>query len=185
MDNRVIVFILLAFLVVMTGCQKPAEEAGTKKVEKYGVLKTLPVDDMNGVISVSMIKQDRDISYDGRGSFRITADEPTTVNLYEVHDIDVEDARLLYQAKVRSKDLQGTAYIEMWVHLPGKGEYFTSNVHFPARGSTNWMSMEAPFFLKKGQNPDYVKLNLVIKGKGTVWIDDIKLAAAPLPATFK
>jgi hypothetical protein len=183
--RSLIIFILFLLLTVTTGCQRPPEDTADKKVEKYGVLKTLPVDDMNGVIAVSMVRIDAETSYDGKGSFTITVEEPTTVNLYEVHDIDVEDARLLYQAKVRSRDLQGIAYIEMWVHLPDKGEYFTSNVHFPARGTTNWMSMEAPFFLKKGQNPDYVKLNLVIKGTGTVWIDDIKLAAAPLPESFK
>jgi hypothetical protein len=35
-------------------------------------------------------------------------------------------------------------------------------------------------FLKKGQNPDNVKLNLVIDGKGIAWIDDIWLLKAPL-----
>jgi len=34
--------------------------------------------------------------------------------------------------------------------------------------------------LKKGQKPELVKLNLVITGKGTVWIDDIKLIRGPL-----
>lgn len=38
-----------------------------------------------------------------------------------------------------------------------------------------------PFFLQKGENPDNVKLNLVIEGKGTVWIDDIHLYKGPLP----
>ncbi len=47
-------------------------------------------------------------------------------------------------------------------------------------GTTNWTTMETPFFLKKGENPDNIKLNLVIKGKGTVWIDDIRLLKAPL-----
>jgi len=35
-------------------------------------------------------------------------------------------------------------------------------------------------FFKKGENPDNVTLNLVINGKGTVWIDDIHLIKAPL-----
>jgi len=29
---------------------------------------------------------------------------------------------------------------------------------------------------KKGENPDNVKLNLVINGKGTAWIDNIRLS---------
>jgi hypothetical protein len=39
---------------------------------------------------------------------------------------------------------------------------------------------ETPFFLKKGENPDNVKINLVVNGKGSVWIDDIRLVKAPL-----
>jgi len=33
---------------------------------------------------------------------------------------------------------------------------------------------------QKGQRPDKVTLNLVINGKGTVWIDDVVLSKAPL-----
>jgi hypothetical protein len=38
----------------------------------------------------------------------------------------------------------------------------------------------SPKEVKKGENPDNVKLNLVINGKGTPWIDDIRLLKAPL-----
>lgn len=41
-------------------------------------------------------------------------------------------------------------------------------------------SQPSPFFLQKGENPDNVKLNLVIKGKGTAWIDDIRVMQGPL-----
>ena len=33
---------------------------------------------------------------------------------------------------------------------------------------------------KEGENPDNVKLNLVINGKGTAWIDDIRVLKGPL-----
>jgi hypothetical protein len=32
------------------------------------------------------------------------------------------------------------------------------------------------FFLQAGQNPDNVKLNILIEGSGTVWADQIVLA---------
>jgi hypothetical protein len=40
--------------------------------------------------------------------------------------------------------------------------------------------VETPFFLKRGEKPDNVKLNVVINGTGTVWIDDVKLLKGPL-----
>jgi hypothetical protein len=42
-------------------------------------------------------------------------------------------------------------------------------------GTTNWTRLEIPFFLKAGENPDNVKLNLVCEGTGTAWVDDIRL----------
>ena len=50
----------------------------------------------------------------------------------------------------------------------------------PLSGTTDWTTRETPFFLQKGENPDNVRMNLVINGKGTVWIDDIRLLMAPL-----
>ena len=44
----------------------------------------------------------------------------------------------------------------------------------PSLDSTEWTSQEIPFFLKKGENPDDIRLNLLIKGKGTVRMDDIR-----------
>jgi len=133
------------------------------------------------VITQSGIEFDREVSSDGHGSLKITVHEPATVHLFEVQDIDIENARLLYQARVRTKDVKGNVFLEMWVRIPGKGKYFTRNVHTPATGSVNWQPMEVPFFLKQGQNPDLVKLNLVISGPGTAWIDNIQLVKAPLP----
>jgi hypothetical protein len=71
----------------------------------------------------------------------------------------------------------------MWCHFPGQGEFFSRG---PARaltgltGTTDWTLVETPFVLKQGQKPDNVRLNLVITGKGTVWIDDIRLLRGPL-----
>jgi hypothetical protein len=38
-----------------------------------------------------------------------------------------------------------------------------------------------PFFLEAGQKPDLIRLNLVVNGTGTVWIDDIRLLRQPHP----
>jgi hypothetical protein len=34
---------------------------------------------------------------------------------------------------------------------------------------------ETPFILQPGQNPDLIRLNLVIDGTGVVWIDSLRL----------
>lgn len=143
-------------------------------------LKHFPIDGMEGIITRSGVEIDRDISSDGNGSLRIRAARPTVLRLFEVGDIDVENARLTYQARVRTADVEGQVYLEMWCHFPGKGEYFSRGLKTPLTGTTEWTTEETPFFLKKDENPDNVKLNLVINGKGTAWIDDIRLLKAPL-----
>ena len=50
----------------------------------------------------------------------------------------------------------------------------------PVEGTTEWVSQQTPFLLQAGQNPDNVRLNVVIEGEGTVWIDDIRLEHVPL-----
>jgi len=173
MGMRTLVFcICIVMIFVVVGCSKPSKEV----VE----LKRFPVDTMEGIITQSGVEIDKTVSSDGKGSLRIIATEPTVVRLFEVGDIDVENARLIYQAKVRTEGVEGQVYLEMWCHFPGKGEFFSRGLQTPLTGTTGWTTEETPFFLKKGENPDNVKLNLVISGKGTAWIDNIRLIKAPL-----
>ena len=162
----------LGIILVLLSCSNPSKQV----VE----LKKFPIDSMEGIITRSGVGIDRDISSDGNGSLRITSTKPTTIRLFETGDIDVENARLIYQARVRTENVEGQVYLEMWCHFPGKGEFFSRGLQTPLTGTTEWTTEETPFFLKKGENPDNVKLNLVITGKGTAWIDDIRLLKAPL-----
>jgi hypothetical protein len=143
-------------------------------------LKRFPINSIEGIITQSGVRFDREVSSDGNGSLKITATELTTIRLFEVGDIAIENARLIYQAKVRSEGVEGQVYLEMWVHISGRGEFFSRGLQTPLTGTTNWTTEETPFFLKKGEKPNYVKLNLVINGKGTAWIDDIRLLKGPL-----
>lgn len=138
-------------------------------------LKRYPLDDLEGLIRTSDVVLDAETSTDGNGSLRITADEPLVVNLFETGDLDIEDGRLDYRAQLRTEDLDGQAYLEMLCHFPGRGESFSRGLQSALSGTNNWTSQEIPFFLKAGENPDNVKLNLVVSGKGTAWIDDIHL----------
>jgi hypothetical protein len=81
---------------------------------------------------------------------------------------------------MKSEDLSGRAFLEMWCRLPGRGEFFSKGLNQAITGSSDWASYEIPFYLKKGQRPDLIKLNLVIEGRGTVSIRDVELLKAPL-----
>jgi len=173
MVMKALVFcVSVVMIFTAIGCTK----LSTEVVE----LKMFPVDSLEGIITQSGVEIDKAVSSDGSGSLKITANEPTIVRLFETGDIDVENARLIYQAKVRTEGIDGKVYLEMWCDFPGKGEFFSRGLQTPLTGGTNWTTEETPFFLKKGENPDNVKLNLIIDGKGTAWIDDIRLMKGPL-----
>jgi len=171
--NRIkIILCLIVLAAWLVACAKQPPEA----VE----LMVYPVDDAQGVLTESGVGMDEAITSDGGGSLRVTATEPTTFRLYETGNIDIENARLIYQAKIKTADVAGEVYLEMWCHFPGKGEFFSRALHAPVSGTVDWSTQETPFFLKKGENPDNVKLNLVVNGRGTAWIDDIRLIKGSL-----
>ena len=170
--KRFVVWGSIFLLVMVTSCQKartPPE-----------VIKSIPIENMDGVLTQSGVTFDKSTSSDGNGSLRIDTSQPVTVRLYEVRDVSVENARLTYRAHLRTQNVIGKVYLEMWCVFPGSGEAFSRALQNPLSGTINWTTMETPFFLQKGQKPELIKLNVVIDGKGTVWVDDITLTKGPL-----
>jgi hypothetical protein len=145
-----------------------------------GIIRSFPLDNLDGVIAGSNVAIDKEVTSDGRGSLRVEASNEITVPLFEVHDLQVDNARLFYQAKVRTDGVIGQVFLEMLVHMPDGGEYYSKGQNSLLSGTTYWTSQETPFILQKGERPDYIKLNLVINGRGTAWIDDVKLVKGPL-----
>ena len=118
-----------------------------------------------------LIQTDRAEKKEGRASLRITTLWPTSVCLGEVTGLEVDQARLVFKAMVKSR-MKGTAFLEMWVHLP-EGQYFSRGLNNAVKDTSDWTCLQTPFLLRKGQVAVKVTLNLVINGTGTVWIDDI------------
>jgi hypothetical protein len=169
--------ILVALLIGLAMSACASGQAPTAAVE----LKHFPLDSLEGVRATTGAGFDPKISADGKGSLRVDAKEPITVPLFEVTDVSVENATLIYQARLQSESLDGKAFLEMWVRIPGKGEFFSRRLDRPITGTMSWMTVATPFLLQAGQKPDLIRLNLVVQGKGRVWIDDVHLMSEPLP----
>lgn len=175
------IFIIMIILSLLPSWLWEARlsRAAKQRLQQRVVLKQFPINNLEGIITKSGVEFDRNVSSDAHGSLRITATGPAVVQLFEIDDIDIENATLIYQAHVRTKAVVGKVYLEMWCHFPTKEEFFSQSFETPLTGSTNWTTKTIVLFLEKGENPDNVKLNLVINGKGTVWIDDIRLLKGP------
>ncbi|HSL90265.1 MAG TPA: hypothetical protein VK870_13255 [Ignavibacteriaceae bacterium] len=156
----------LLILIIISCSKKPDDETE---------LKHFPLNNIDGVITLSGVEFDSVISSDGNGSLKIITEAPTVIQLYETGNLDVEDATITYSAKVKTENVQGQVYLEMWCVFGESGEYFSRGLDRSIAGSNDFTTLETDFFLKSGENPDNIRLNIVIAGTGTVWIDAVRL----------
>ena len=114
------------------------------------------------------------------GGWRITVEGNDSVRLFELPVKDIDSCMLTYSAEVKTEDLSGKTYIEMWCCLPDRGEFFSKGLKDIMRGNTAWKKVSVPFYLKPGEKPDLLKLNIHVEGKGAVHVRDLKVLKTPL-----
>ena len=182
----IIGYVILGFFIVPTMLWLSYDSVQIAIVETE--LKSFPLDNTDGLIALSEsvvdagvgISIDKQISSDGNGSLRIEATDITVIRMFETGNIDVENARLICRARLRTENVQGRVYISMRCYFPRGESYSTRALANPLSGTTDWTTQETSFLLKKGEKPDNIRLELIINGKGTVWVDDIRLLKGPL-----
>lgn len=140
--------------------------AQTTVVDKLGM-------DELGLIS-PRIQIDSNIKTEGIGSVKIATRWPATIFLGEVTGRDLENTKVIYRAKVKGEGLDGIVQLEMWCHF-GDQQYFSRGIGITVSEAENWKEIQTEFLLLKGQKPDKITLNVIVNGKGTLWIDEIVL----------
>jgi hypothetical protein len=150
--------------------------AGVADPASAQVLKKFGLDDASSI--GLKLTADPAVKVEGAASLRIETRWPTSVCLGEVTGVDVEAAQLVFRARVKT-DLEGDAFLEMWVSVAG-GQYFSRGMNDRVGGTSDWKAIQTPFVFQKGQKPDTVTLNVIVNGKGTVWVDDVVLSKAPV-----
>jgi len=165
--NKFYIVSLSLLIILFISCNVQTEKSE---------LKYFPLNDLNGIITQSGIEVDKNVSDDGNGSIRIVTDKPIVIQLYNIDDIKVDDTQIVYEANIKSEDVKGQAYLEMWCVFKDKGEFFSRGFDSVISGTNDWKTIRTVFNLKKSERPDQIKLNVVINGVGTIWIDDIHLS---------
>lgn len=110
----------------------------------------------------------------------VTAAEAGPQRLFEVSLDGIDQSMITYRFRIQTNELRSKVYPEMWCRVAGIGEAFSRGMNQKVRGTNNWMTIEIPFYLKRGEFADLVKLNLVFEGPGTVRLADIEVLATPL-----
>jgi hypothetical protein len=165
LKHLIIITFVLLFSLISCNLQKKSEE-----------LKYFPINDLKGIVTQSEVQFDKSVSSYGNGSIKIAAKAPVVIPLYSFSDIKVDDTQIIYEANVKSESLNGQALLEMWCAFQDKGEFFSRGFDSIISGTTDWKTIRTVFNLRKGEMPDQIKLNIMVNGIGTVWIDDIHLS---------
>ncbi len=143
-------------------------------------LKRIPLD--NHTTLGTTVTTDTSFRTEGGASIRVSTRWPTVINIAEVTRIAANGGTLIFQANLRSRALDGDAYLEMWSHFADGSRYVARGTDSAVTGSVGWTRVRAVFRLEPGQRPSAVTLNLVVNGAGTGWIDEARLLTRPATA---
>jgi len=83
---------------------------------------------------------------------------------------------------VRYAGVKGAGYLEMWSVFSDGQRYFSRTVEkrgplAALSGDSGWRRFELPFILRGAERPSRLELNLVLPGRGTVWLGPVELVA--------
>jgi hypothetical protein len=120
---------------------------------------------------------DPEVSQDGGGSLRVvTGEEGGRLRLYRLGDVGPVEGALVYTGFLKSQDLDGSAYFELWCHPAEGNPAFVRGIPTGVEGTSDWKPQELRFRSPETcADPSSIELNVVIHGTGTVWIDNIRL----------
>lgn len=124
---------------------------------------------------------DPGVSRDGGGSLRVDTQQGGRLRLYALDGLGEVPGRLVYTGFLKSRDLRGAAFFEMWCRPAAGDPAFVRGVNRRVEGTSDWKPTEIGFSRPDlCSNPVSVELNVVVDGSGTVWIDDLRLWSVPV-----
>lgn len=102
----------------------------------------------------------------------------------------ITEARYAILGKVKYEGVEGDGYLELWNMFPDGGAFF-SRTMAPGgpmgilRGSAGWREFALPFSSREGYVPNELVMNVVLPGRGRVWVGPVRLVQyAPSEAAF-
>jgi len=132
----------------------------------------------------------KDLAVDGQ-AWRADCVRAQAFRLFDFPVSGIDDCNVVYRAQLKTEGLSGRAYLEMWCHFPGRGEFFSRDLAHALGGSNDWSTYETPFILQPGETPNLLRLNLVVAADsrlfwrkavgGRVWIKDVTLTKVTSP----
>lgn len=92
----------------------------------------------------------------------------------------LSSSRYVLSGQVRYEGVERTGYLEMWNYFPGGGQYFTRTLAdggpmMKLQGTSGWRPFALPFGATGAARPSRLVVNVVLEGRGTVYLSDLTL----------
>ena len=107
--------------------------------------------------------------------------QTTTVAIAELKEPGITAFRYAVTGKVKYEDVEAESFLEMWNYFPNGGFYFSRTLGEGGpmgsiQGTSDWRGFSLPFFSEEGTGPpDRLELNVVLGGRGTVYLSPVQL----------
>ncbi len=113
---------------------------------------------------------------------RATGSAPTSFHLVTIEHPAVTLPGYVVAGEVRYEGVEGQGYLEMWSVFPSGERYFsrtlaTGGALAALHAESSWRPFELGFSLSGAAHaPSQLEVNLVLPGRGTVWLGPMRLA---------
>jgi hypothetical protein len=119
----------------------------------------------------------------GRVGLRLAVESPggAVLPLAAVEAPGVETARWALTGRLRYEGVEGRGYLEMWSAFADGGRYFSRTLAEAGplaalSGGADWRAFVLPFYAEGAAGPPVrIELNLVLPGRGRVWLEGVEL----------
>jgi len=119
---------------------------------------------------------------------RTTATGPTSFHLVTIDHPQIAGPRYVVSGEVRYQDVEGQGYLEMWTVFPDGQRFFSRTLaaqgpRAALHGESSWRRFELPFDISgASQAPSRLEINLMLPGRGAVWLGPMHLQRATAQA---
>lgn len=172
---------VIRLLIACAGlCALCAGCAGDERSTGPVLLGAFPLDAVDEVLEpAGVFDLDAEDSADGHGSLHVFSTDANLMKLVDIETPDFAGEVVKVSLAIRSMSLSGLTHLELW-HFWGEDEARGQRLVIQgATRTTDWKTYEAEFEIPADETPDRIRLMMYLNGRGHVWIDDLKIFAAP------
>ncbi len=113
---------------------------------------------------------------------------PTRVTVLTIDRPGIAGPRYSLRGQIRYDTIEGTGYLEMWNHFPDGSQYFSRTLGdqgpmMKLHGTSAWRPFILPFDASGAAAPVRLVINVVLEGRGVVYLGPLTLTDLAQPNT--